>query len=156
MHAKLTLIHLRGFIYFRDILSSRDQNQLWSTFKLFQNFAPLLVFGAIIGSKVDQSSFQTCDEKISRKYIKPRKWIKVNFTCISSTWKGPRLALIHFWIKMTVRFFDPWKVDGSMQRVFWICVGWISTIPHLSNWRPLKILNFRQLAKLMALNFACE
>ena len=43
MHAKRTLIQFRGVIYFRVILPS--------------TFDPLLIFDAIIGTKVEQSEF---------------------------------------------------------------------------------------------------
>ena len=43
-----------------------------------------------------------------RKYIKPRKWVKVNSACISSTWKG--LLHILYWIKVYILGYIIWYV----------------------------------------------
>ena len=76
------------------------RNEVWSTFKLFEKWTLIHFWFSMQSLKVKQCSFSeqfdnghqtsllTRDLKKKRKYVMPRKWIKVHFTCIFNTWKG--------------------------------------------------------------------
>ena len=61
-----------------------------------------------------------------RKYIKPRKWIKVNSACISSTWKG--LLHILYWIKVYIPGYIIWYVAYKLYDMAYIICKYIFQI----------------------------